>query len=225
MIEGIVQDLRHGARMLVKNPGFTLIAIASIAIGVGANAAMFSLADGLVLRPLPVPRADQVVSVSATAPRASETFFLNNNRISHLDYVDLRDRAQTFAGLAAYNVTFASFATGRDQIAQSKLGLAVSGNFFDVLELQPALGRAIRPDEDIGARKRRRRRARLRYVDRAVRIRSGRHRAADPTRWSRLHRRRRGAADVHRYASGSSARRSSFPSPCRRGSRALRPPR
>ena len=149
MIEGIVQDLRHGARMLVKNPGFTLIAIASIAIGVGANAAMFSLADGLVLRPLPVPRADQVVSVSATAPRASETFFLNNNRLSYLDYVDLRDRAQTFAGLAAYNVTFASFATGRDQIAQSKLGLAVSGNFFDVLELQPALGRAIRPDEDI----------------------------------------------------------------------------
>ena len=149
MIEGIGQDLRHGARMLVKNPGFTLIAIASIAIGVGANAAMFSLADGLVLRPLPVPRADQVVSVSATAPRASETFFLNNNRISYLDYVDLRDRAQTFAGLAAYNVTFASFATGHDHIAQSTLGLAVSGNFFDVLELQPALGRAIRPDEDI----------------------------------------------------------------------------
>ncbi len=55
MIESIFQDLKHGARMLVKNPGFTLIAIASIAIGVGANAAMFSLADGLVLRPLPVP--------------------------------------------------------------------------------------------------------------------------------------------------------------------------
>ena len=148
MIEGIVQDLRHGARMLVKNPGFTLIAIASIAIGVGANAAMFSLADGLVLRPLPVPRADQVVSVSATAPRANEAFFLTTNRLSHLDYTDLRDRAQSFSGLAAYTVSFASFATGRDQAAQSKLGLAVSGNFFDVLELQPTLGRGIRPDED-----------------------------------------------------------------------------
>jgi len=148
MIESIVQDLRHGARMLVKNPGFTLIAIASIAIGVGANAAMFSLADGLVLRPLPVPRADQVVSVSATAPRANEAFFLTTNRLSHLDYTDLRDRAQSFSGLAAYTVSFASFATGRDQAAQSKLGLAVSGNFFDVLELPPALGRGIRPDED-----------------------------------------------------------------------------
>jgi len=149
MIEGTFQDLRHGARMLAKNPGFALIAIASIAIGVGANAAMFSLADGLVLRPLPVPRADQVVAVSATAPRVNEVFFLNNNRISYLDYVDLRDRSQTFAGLTAYTVTFASFATGRNQIAQSKLGLAVSGNFFDVLELQPTLGRAIRPDEDV----------------------------------------------------------------------------
>jgi predicted permease len=109
---------------------------------------MFSLADGLVLRPLPVPHADQVVSVSATAPRANETFFLSNNRLSYRDYVDLRDRSQTFSGLAAYTVTFASFATGRDQVAQSKLGLAVSGNFFDVLQLQPALGRAIRSDED-----------------------------------------------------------------------------
>jgi macrolide transport system ATP-binding/permease protein len=148
MIEGIVQDLRHGARMLAKNPGFTLIAILSIAIGVGANSAMFSLADGLVLRPLPVPRADQVVSISAVAPRASEVFFLANNRISYRDYVDLRDRVQSFGGLTAYTVTFASFATGRDQVAQSKLGLAVSGNFFDVLELQPALGRGFRADED-----------------------------------------------------------------------------
>jgi predicted permease len=148
-IEGVLQDLKHGARMLAKNPGFTLIAVLSIAIGVGANAAMFSLADGLVLRPLPVPRPDQIVSVSASAPRASEVFFLTNNRVSYRDYVDLRDRSQTFSGLAAYTVTFASFATGRDQVAQSKLGLAVSGNFFDVLELQPALGRAIRPDEDV----------------------------------------------------------------------------
>jgi predicted permease len=149
MIESIFQDLKHGARMLVKNPGFTLIAIASIAIGVGANAAMFSMADGLVLRPLPVPRGDQVVSVAAIAPRANETVFLTNGRLSHLDYLDVRDRAKSFAGLTAYTVTFASFATGRDQVAQSRLGLAVSGNFFDVLEVRPVLGRAIRPDEDL----------------------------------------------------------------------------
>ena len=63
MVAGFLQDLRHGARMLVKNPGFAFIAIVSIALGVGANAAMFSLADGLVLRPVQAPRANELVSV------------------------------------------------------------------------------------------------------------------------------------------------------------------
>ena len=134
--------------MLVKNPGFTLVAVASIAIGVGANAAMFSLADGLVLRPLPVPRANQVVSVTGTAARVNDAVFVANSRLSYLDYVDVRDRARSFAGLAAYSIVITSFADRRDEQAQSKLGMAVSGNFFDVLEVQPAVGRAIRTDED-----------------------------------------------------------------------------
>src|SRR5262245_38691506 len=103
MIEGFLQDLRHGARMLVKNPGFALVAVASIAIGVGANAAMFSLADGLVLRPLPVPRPNQVVSITAIAPRANDAVFIANTRLSYPDYVDVRDRARSFAGVAAYS--------------------------------------------------------------------------------------------------------------------------
>jgi predicted permease len=148
MLEGIWQDLKHGARMLVKNPGFTLVAVVSIAIGVGANAAMFSLADGLVLRPLPVPRGNEVVSLSAIAPRANEAVFIADTGISHPDYLDLRDGTKSFTGLAAYNVLVASFADQRDEPAQTRLGLGVSGNFFDVLELQPALGRTFRPDED-----------------------------------------------------------------------------
>jgi ABC-type antimicrobial peptide transport system permease subunit len=148
MFDGILQDLKHGARMLVKNPGFSLVAIASIAIGVGANAAMFSLADGLVLRPLPVPRGNDVVAVSAIAPRANEVFFTSDSGVSYPDYADLRGSAQSFSGLLAYNVVVTSFADRRDQAAQSKLGLAVSANFFDVLELQPALGRTFRADED-----------------------------------------------------------------------------
>jgi predicted permease len=148
MIESIWQDLKHGARMLVKNPGFTLIAVASIAIGVGVNAAMFSLADGLVLRPLPVPRADEIVAIRTTAPSATQTF-ASTRLLSYPDYVDVRDRARSFDGLLAYTVDVASFATGRDQPAQTKLGLVVSGNFFDVLQLQPALGRFFRPDEDL----------------------------------------------------------------------------
>ena len=143
----MIQDLRLGFRMLLKNPGFSLIAIASIAIGVGANAAMFSVADGLVLRPLQVPRADDVLGINAMAPRVGDTF-VTTRLLSHPDYVDLRDRAQSFTGVLAYNVVVTSFATRPNEPAQTKLGFAVSGNFFDVLELRPALGRSFLPEED-----------------------------------------------------------------------------
>jgi predicted permease len=146
-MHGFLQDVRHGTRMLLKNPGVSLIAIVSIAIGVGANAAMFSVADGLVLRPLQVPRASDVIGINATAPRVGDTF-VTTRLLSHPDYVDLRDRARSFTGVLAYNVTITSFASGPDEPAQTKLGFAVSGNFFDVLELKPALGRLFLPDED-----------------------------------------------------------------------------
>ena len=68
----MIKDLNHGLRVLTKNPGFTIIAVVSIAIGVGANAAMFSVADGLVFRPLPVPRASEVVSILGQARTAEQ---------------------------------------------------------------------------------------------------------------------------------------------------------
>src|SRR5215510_8401257 len=113
---GTWQDLRHGARMLAKNPGFSLIAILSIAIGVGANAAMFSVADGLVLRPLPVPDARELMVVSTTTPTGQ----VRNNAISYPDFIDLRDRAQRFEALAATRNVVASFVRNRDDAAQSK---------------------------------------------------------------------------------------------------------
>jgi macrolide transport system ATP-binding/permease protein len=141
------RDLQHGLRVLTKNPGFTIIAVVSIAIGVGANAAMFSLADGLVLRPLRVPRSSEIVAVSATAPRVGADF-VSGGGLSRPDYLDLRDRAGSFSGLLAYSTMVSGFANSQDEPPQSMLGLAVSGNFFDVLGLQPALGRFFLPDED-----------------------------------------------------------------------------
>ena len=145
-LEDLLKDLRYGARLLVKHPGFSLIAMLSIAIGVGVNAAMFSFADGMVLRPLPVPRPGEVVAVSAIAPRVTEGFL--SDRLSYPDYRDVRDRAESFAGLAAYRVLVTGFAPRRDAPAQTKLGLQVSGNFFDVMGLRPALGRFFLPEED-----------------------------------------------------------------------------
>ena len=144
MFETVWQDLRHGARMLAKNPGFSLIAVMSIAIGVGANAAMFSIADGLILRPLQVPAASELITVSATTPAGE----VRNSGISYPDYVDIRSRARSFQGLAATRFVTASLATRRDESVHSTFGLAVSANLFDVLRVQPVMGRAFVPDED-----------------------------------------------------------------------------
>ena len=89
-LERLWQDVRHGARMFAKNPGFTVVAVISLAFGIGANCAMFSAADALLLRPLPVARPDEIVSVgSAFAFGAASGLYA-----SYPDYVDLRDRSQ-----------------------------------------------------------------------------------------------------------------------------------
>ena len=147
MLGTLWQDLKHGARMLRKNPGFSLVAMLSIAIGVGANAAMFSLADTLVLRPLTVPRASEFVTVTAVVPKsgfASPT----SAALSYPDYQDVRDQASSFSGLVAFRVVVVSYADRADQAAQRMFGMAVSGNLFDTLGVQPIYGRPIGVDDD-----------------------------------------------------------------------------
>lgn len=140
----MVNDIKHGIRVLLKNPGFTCVAVISIAIGVGANTAMFSVADGLVFRPLPVPRAGEVVTVLGQERNVG----FGNRRVSYPDYVDLRDRSKSFRGLVAYTFVITTFADRVDEPAQRKVGMTVSGNLFDAMEVRPALGRAFRADED-----------------------------------------------------------------------------
>jgi macrolide transport system ATP-binding/permease protein len=144
MFETLIQDMRHGWRMLIKNPGFSLVSIASIAVGVAVCAAMFSVADGLVLRPLPVPRGGDVVTINGTAPDDGG----RGTGLSYLAYREFRDTARSFTGIAAHRVLLTSFALGREDQAESRLGFAVSGNLFDVLEVRPELGRFFRPEED-----------------------------------------------------------------------------
>jgi putative ABC transport system permease protein len=144
MVETLWQDLRHGTRMLAKNPGFSLVAILSIAIGVGANAAMFSVADGLILRPLPVPDANGLMTVAATTPTGE----IRTGGVSYPDYADLRDRARSFESLAATDGLTVGLTARRDESARGTFGLAVSASFFDVLRVRPALGRTFVPSED-----------------------------------------------------------------------------
>jgi putative ABC transport system permease protein len=144
MVSGSVQDLKHSARMLVKNPGFTCVAIVSIAIGVGANAAMFSMADALVLRPLPVPRPGEVMTVAAAPPVQG----LRNPAMSYRDYLDVREGSRSFDRLAAYQLVAVAFATSKDELAQRKVGVAASENLLEATGVTPRLGRWFRADEN-----------------------------------------------------------------------------
>src|SRR5438874_658340 len=140
----LARDLRYGCRMLAKNPGFAIVSVMSLAIGVGANAAVFSVADALMLRPLAVPRPGDVLTVGSTA-----SVEVSSNLVaSYREYIDVRDRSKTFAGLVGFTAATVGFATDPDTSPKRRLGMLVSGNFFTVMAVEPQLGRTFRPDED-----------------------------------------------------------------------------
>ena len=141
MLETFWQDLRHGTRMLAKNPGFSLVAILSIAIGVGANAAMFSIADGLMLRPLPIPDPNGLLTVSATLPTGE----IRSGGNSYPDFADLRDRAQSFESLAAMDGVSVAFARRSDESARGTYGLAVLAREQELVARAEAVGVEVNP--------------------------------------------------------------------------------
>ena len=102
------QDIRYGCRMLAASPGFTTVAVLSLAIGIGANCAIFSFADALLLRPLPVARPGEVLSVGSRS--SLEALNASSLVSSYRDYVDIRDRNRSFDGLAAFASLTAGFA-------------------------------------------------------------------------------------------------------------------
>jgi len=140
----MLSSVKHTFRVLRKDPGFTAIAIFSLAIGVGATSAMFSFADALLLRPLPVMKPDGVVDVATVGTAA----FGTNTAMSYPDYVDVRDRNRTFDGLIAAGYSQFGFSPDPQALPRMKFGLFVSGNLFRVLGVEPATGRGFRLDED-----------------------------------------------------------------------------
>src|SRR5438034_431081 len=140
-MQPLIQDLRYGARMLRRRPGFTLSAVITLALGIGANTAIFSVADKLLLRSLPVKDPQQLALVSGETVNPK----FQNNIFSWPDYVDYRDKNEVFSGLLAFNQTTTRLGVGEQS---DKLGVEmVSGNYFDVLGVAAAQGRVIR-DED-----------------------------------------------------------------------------
>ena len=140
-MESFIQDLRFGARMLMKQPGFTLIAVLTLALGIGANTAIFSLIDAVLLKQLPVKDPGQLVALANTTS-AGET----RANFSYPLFQDLRERNQVLSGILAYSGVALNL-SGNGQ-TERVAGQLVSGNFFSVLGVQPLLGRVFSDGDD-----------------------------------------------------------------------------
>lgn len=145
-METLLQDIRYGLRMLRKSPGFTAVAVITLALGIGANTAMFSVVDAVLLKPLNFPHSEQLVSVNevdSRRPGKPDTF-------SYPDFFDYRAQNQTFAGMATYrDASFTLTGVGQPQHLD---GEVVSSDFFSVLGMPPALGRGFRREEEQAGR-------------------------------------------------------------------------
>jgi predicted permease len=146
-----LQDIRFGLRTLAKNPGFTLVAMLTLALGIGANAAIFSLTDQVLLRFLPVERPQELVVLHSPGKSHGRTWndIQGGHSFSYPMYKDLRDRNEVFAGLLArYHLQVSVAGRGQSQLAEGEL---VSGNYFQVLGVQPALGRVFSSQDETAA--------------------------------------------------------------------------
>jgi predicted permease len=140
-LDSLFADVRYSLRALGAQPAFAAIAVLSLALAIGANSAIFSFADALLLRPLPVKNPAAVFDISSATP---------DNPIDGMsfpDYRDARDQSRSFSGLAAYRLTSLGVAANPAAPAQIRFANLVSDNFFSVMGVTPALGRAFLPEE------------------------------------------------------------------------------
>ncbi len=138
-IETLLQDARFSIRVLCKSPGFAIVAILTLAMAIGANAVVFGVLNGLILRPLNVPQAESLWGTEYGADPGFQ---------SYPNYRDLRDRNHSFEDLAAFNFAFVGLDTGNHPFRA--MGFATTGNYFDVLRIRPYLGRFFHSSDEHG---------------------------------------------------------------------------
>ena len=139
----LIQDLRYGVRILLKNKAFAIVAILALGLGIGANTAIFSLVNGVLLRPLPFPQAERIIYFEGENPSQG----ISDSNISFADFTDWSQQNDLFASTAAFYSGNANL--GADGAEPERVPRAgVTSGFFNVLGVQPFLGRAFTPDED-----------------------------------------------------------------------------
>jgi putative ABC transport system permease protein len=140
-VDGVIQDVRYGARMLGRNPGFTAVAVLSLGLGIGANSAIFTVINSVLLSPLPYTEPERLVLMWERTPQFSHMM------VSYPDYLDWKAQNHVFEDIAVYN-RFETFnLTGKDRPKRIAGGRATA-NLFSVLGVRPALGRGFLPEED-----------------------------------------------------------------------------
>ncbi len=138
-MNGLLQEIRYALRQLRKSPSFTIVAIVTLALAIGANAVVFGVMDALLLRPLKVPDAESLYGTE---------YGVDTGFQSYPNYVDLRERNHSFKDLAAFSFAFVNFDAGNDPSRAT--GFAGTGNYFDVLKIRPYLGRFFHSSDERG---------------------------------------------------------------------------
>jgi len=138
----IGQDIRYGVRMLVKHRLATLVCILALALGIGANTAMFSVAEAFLLHPVPFENSDRIVALVDSRPSQS----IDRNSVAPATYLDWKGQARSFDEMGAY--VWNSINLTGDREAEKAQGFAVSANFFDLLGVHPQMGRTFLPEEE-----------------------------------------------------------------------------
>jgi predicted permease len=139
-METLIQDLKYAARVLLKSPGFVAIAVLTLALGIGANTALFSIVNGVLLRPLPYPRPSELVVISETTQN------FESSSISYPNFLDWQRTNSSFASIAAYKEDDYSI-TGAGEAERVRVGM-VSKGFFEILGVSPVQGRTFTADDD-----------------------------------------------------------------------------
>ena len=143
-LEALAQDIRYGFRLLRKSPGFTIVAVLTLALGIGANTAIFSILESQLWRPLPFPDSEHIYAVNTRPPDNPTRWF----DVTGPEFLEWREQARAFDHMAGFDYPVGrNFNTG--SVTNRATAMSVTSGFFETLQIQPALGRGFQPEDDV----------------------------------------------------------------------------
>src|SRR5579862_2010262 len=143
-MSSLISDLRHAFRVLIANPGFTTVAVAALALGMGANTAIFSVVNAVLLAPLPYPHSDRILRIQRAFQGSND-----GDSVSIPKFMAWKKANQTFQSMALYDQSGPGMNLGSGDRPEQIKGIHVSAEYFDVFGVAPSIGRSFLPQEDL----------------------------------------------------------------------------